>query len=1295
LISLDVAAGAVVPALWGMTMTLHKLSAGSGYEYLTQQVAALDSTEKGRTSLADYYTARGESPGRWIGSGMAGLDGLAAGDVVSAEQMKHLFGKGLHPVSGDLLGSPFRVYSREGIDGFNSEVSRRLQALNVAAGNPAMAPVSNQDLAAIRGDVAREFFTRQHGREPKSDRELSAAVPRYSRPRQTAVAGFDLTFSPVKSVSALWAVAPRDVAEAIEAAHAAAVADALSYLEQHAAFTREGRNGARQVDIQGLIGTAFVHRDSRAGDPDLHTHVAVANKVQTEEGKWLSIYGSVLYQHVVAASETYNTAIEAHLHDMLGVRFIPRPGTGGDGKRVVREIDGIDPALCERWSSRRAAIVVRQDELSREFHLTHGRPPTPVEAVALAQQANLETREAKHDPRSLGEQRQIWRAEAIQAMGSQQAVDSMVDVALHPVSRSSLQVTTAWIRQAAEATLAEMETHRAVWQDHHVRAETLRQLRAAAIPASRVAQIVDLVVDEAIGMSVNLTPDPDLIIEPAALRRADGVGMYRHPGSDHYTSRAILEAEQRITTAAAGLDGAAITSDDVQIAILEAAIDGATLNDGQQRMVTQMATSGRRVQLALAPAGSGKTTAMRVLADAWAEGGGAVVGLAPSAAAAAALGEATGIGCDTLHKLTHHLTTGTSSPLVDAIGPDTLVIVDEAGMADTLTLDQAIGHITSRGGSVRLIGDDQQLAAVGAGGVLRDIATGSGVCRLDELVRFSSPAEAAASLDLRDGDRAALGFYLDHDRIHVGDTTTSADAVFHAWTTERANGRDCLMLAPTRELVTQLNARARSARLGGTTPGREVELWDENRASAGDVIITRRNDRRLGVSNTDWVKNGDRWTITTVTPDGALNVQHTESGLSAVLPAGYVAAHVDLGYACTVHTAQGLTADSMHGIITGQESRQLLYTMLTRGRDANHVYVPVTGAPDEHPQVVEQMTRPVTAVEILETVIARDVAAVSATTTARHAASAEHQLSHAVARYDDALHAAAEHAIGSDRVDEIGQHAQLLIPGVTHAKAWNTLHAHLVLIDADSHNAVQLLTDAVAMRGLDDADDPAAVLLYRLDSAAPTSAGPLPWLPSVPQRLASDSTWGAYLTARARRVEDLAGEVRQHACGENPAWAGDELAPEVVAEVAVWQAAHDSDPAATRLTAPSAAEGMAAVLYYRRLADILYPRRDIDDWHTRIVEIVGHTDDVTDRLAKRLARLDRQGLDAAQLLTQAAAQQPLPDEHATATLAYRIHALIPATHRRQPHHDPAPTQRHEPPTAGAPGPQRDGPALGI
>lgn len=243
-------------------MTIHKLAAGSGYEYLTRQVAAADSTELGTTPLADYYEAKGEAPGRWHGAGLVGLSGIEAGDVVTADQIGHLFGEGTHPSTGAALGRP---------------------------------------------------------------------------QRKAGVAGFDLTFSSVKSVSALWAVAPPAVARAIEEAHEAAVADALTYVEREVLFTREGTDGARQVETRGLVAAAFRHRDTRAGDPDLHTHVAVANKVQTLGGKWLSVYGSVLFAHTVAISETYNTALEARLRERLGVRFAERAGSARE-KRTVREI---------------------------------------------------------------------------------------------------------------------------------------------------------------------------------------------------------------------------------------------------------------------------------------------------------------------------------------------------------------------------------------------------------------------------------------------------------------------------------------------------------------------------------------------------------------------------------------------------------------------------------------------------------------------------------------------------------------------------------------------------------------------------------------------------------------------------------------------------------------------------------------------------------------------------------------------------------------------------------------------
>ena len=160
-------------------------------------------------------------------------------------------------------------------------------------------------------------------------------IAKDSRPRTQTVAGYDLTFSPVKSVSTLWAVADPAVAAVDRTGPSGRRRRTrCAFIEEHALFTRTGPQGIRQVNVRGLVAAAFTHRDSRAGDPDLHTHVAVANKVQTLDGRWLSIDGRVLFKANVAASETYNTALEQHLRDSLGraVRRTARHATRRSGR---------------------------------------------------------------------------------------------------------------------------------------------------------------------------------------------------------------------------------------------------------------------------------------------------------------------------------------------------------------------------------------------------------------------------------------------------------------------------------------------------------------------------------------------------------------------------------------------------------------------------------------------------------------------------------------------------------------------------------------------------------------------------------------------------------------------------------------------------------------------------------------------------------------------------------------------------------------------------------------------------
>ena len=287
-----------------------------------------------------------------------------------------------------------------------------------------------------------------------------------------------------------------------------------------------------------------------------------------------------------------------------------------------------------------------------------------------------------------------------------------------------------------------------------------------------------------------LTRPDDGISEPAVLRRSDGSSVYTVAGSELFTSARILAAEQRLVAAAGRTDGRVLDAGTVELALLESAANGNALDAGQAALVRAMCTSGARLQLAIAPAGAGKTTAMRTLARAWSDSGGQVIGLAPSAAAAAQLRDATGAPAETLAKLTWSIHHADLPEWAERIGRSTLVIIDEAGMADTLSLDTAVQFVIGRGGSVRLVGDDQQLAAIGAGGVLRDIEITHGAVRLTELHRFTDPAEAAATLALRDGRPEALGFYLDRQRVHVGDPTTTLDAVFNAWQADRSHGLD-------------------------------------------------------------------------------------------------------------------------------------------------------------------------------------------------------------------------------------------------------------------------------------------------------------------------------------------------------------------------------------------------------------------------------------------------------------------------------------------------------------------------
>ena len=1294
-----------------MTGSLKKLTAGAGLTYYTRQTAVGDATDRGPRTLSDYYSEKGERPGFWLGSGVANL-GIAAGSQVSEAQMLALYGRGKHPdcdviLAEMLAAGTFTEKERQRASSLGQEyplyddeaaplvvaLAQRIREWNTERGLPADATVPADVRSALRSEVGRAHFREMFERDP-DERELDGHVKRYSRGKPKACAGFDLTFTPVKSVSVLWAVGGDQVSAAIEKAHNEAVKAAVARLEESALYTRRGARGVRQVDVVGAVGTLFQHRDSRDGDPNLHSHFVLANKVQAiEDGSWLAVDGAAVYRNMVCISEAYNTALEVELNHRLGLKFEDR--VRADGKRPVREVVGISPEVIEATSNRRAAINARRAVLADEFTARHGRPPTAVEAIKLAEKANLETRAAKHEPRSFNEQRAVWRRQIGAVVGGMEGIDRVLaEVRSARMQRSDV-VAEGSVQAVAERAIATVEAGRARFGRHHVRAEVDRRVRAENLTGAASAALVEEATTWALdrlALRIDRRRDGAVLVEtPAPLRRADGRSQYERADSDLFTTVDVMAAEDAVMAAARRRDGRRVSAARVERSIVAEAAGGVTLNAAQQAMVTELATSGARVQLALAPAGSGKTTAMKVLAEAWMSEGGTVLGLAPSAVAAHELQEAVGRGhVDTLAKLTYELGQGERSEQepewLQRVDEGTLIVVDEAGMASTRDLAAVVEFALARGASVRMVGDDQQLAAVQAGGVLRDLHTEVGAVTLTELMRFQNPEEGAATLALREGDAEAIGFYLDNGRVHLYDEATIGEAVYRAWKADVDAGRSSLMVAYSNEQAAELNGRARAERVdAGEVWGREVLLRSGLHASAGDVIITRKIDRSLRLSATDYVKNGDMFDVLEVAEDGSLRVRHRDTGHAITLPAVArrkgglsVGEHIDLGYARTVHTAQGTTVDTCHVALSGGETRQLAYTAVTRGRHQNHLYLFAGGDGDPANTLDPDTVQPVTAGEILERIIGRDGSQSSARTAIREANDPTLILGSVAPIYRDAVGFAAVNLLDPEVRARIMEVAEQEHPGLTSAPAWDTLFNHLAICAANGDDPVSLLCSAIKQRPLDDkgdpARDPAAVLDWRLDPSGEHSggSGPLPWLPRIPVVLAQHPVWGPYLAGLADDVDVTADRVRGAAANipveSAPRWSlpvtGDR---ELMGDIAVWRAAQQVEGDDLELLgvhrfyrAPADVRAMKALT--RRIEAHLGPKdaAPAPAWSAVVVEQHPHlrSDAYWPVVVRRIEQAAKAGIKVEPMLHAALARGPLPDEHPASALWYRLAATL-------------------------------------
>ena len=261
----------------------------------------------------------------------------------------------------------------------------------------------------------------------------------------------------------------------------------------------------------------------------------------------------------------------------------------------------------------------------------------------------------------------------------------------------------------------------------------------------------------------------------------------------------------------------------------------------------------------------------------------------------------------------------------------------------------------------------------------------------------------------------------------------------------------------------------------------------------------------------------------------------------------------------------------MHGLLSGQESRQQLYTMLTRGRTANHLYLQVVGDGDPHSIIRPENVAPRTPTEILQQILARDDTPTSATTLLRELSDPAARLFDAVQRYTDGLHVAAEQLVGPQIVQMLDGRADQVVPELTNEPSWPTLRAHLLALAAETgeHPLLHLHT-AAAGRQLNTAGDIAAVLDWRLPDPAATDPGPLPWLPGIPEALHDHPVRGQYLAKRAELIVDLANHIRAHASQDEtqPVWAPPGSQPNVaiIGEIAVWRAANGIRPTDPRPT---------------------------------------------------------------------------------------------------------------------------------
>jgi conjugative relaxase-like TrwC/TraI family protein len=737
----------------------------------------------------------------------------------------------------------------------------------------------------------------------------SPAQPRRSllwHRRSDRLPGYDLTFSAPKGVSLLFALGDPALMLEVRRAHDAAVTAALGYLEREAGEVRRGKDGVVRLPGGGFVAAAFRHRTSRAGDPQLHTHVLVVNMTRGADGRYSALDGQQLYAQAKTAGTLYQAALRHELRE-LGLRWAVRDNG-------LAELAGVPHRVLRAFSRRRVEIEAAMAERGSTSR-------------AGAQAATLATRKAKDygvRPESLAAG---WHARA-DALG----FDARARTRLLGRLPARLPEPADLLRASAELLSPDGLTARA---STFSRPDTIRGWCIHLPQGAAVAEV------EALADRLLVCPEV-VALGAGSSRRAEQAGGAAR-NARRYTTGEMLATEVAVLTAAAAGRCAGVglaRSEDIAVALA-----GRELSAEQQAMVRRVASSGAGVEVVVGKAGAGKTSALAAAAEAWRASGVPVLGTAVAARAALAFGEQAGLPAMTVSRLLAALDKPVGGRPAGLVR-DSVLIVDEAGMLGTRPLARLLAHVRAADAKLVLVGDHRQLPELEAGGAFRSLAGTLGAVELSQNRRQVQAWERAALDELRDGDATrALDGYDAAGRVHRADTGADARGALTAswWQASTDAGQqrpspEVVMLAVRRTDVDELNLRARAyMRAAGllTGPALTVSIgpYADRTFSAGDLVIARRNDYRQGLIN------GQRGTVTAVDPDhGTLIVRIAGRDLS--LDAGYLRdGGLDHGYALTVHQAQGLTCQQ--AMLLGSDAlyREAGYVGLSRGRERNDLHL--------------------------------------------------------------------------------------------------------------------------------------------------------------------------------------------------------------------------------------------------------------------------------------------------------------------------------------------------------------------